>query len=271
MPVFGVRVKLLTAMALACTALAPAHSVARTISDLPDIESDRLGGFSLAELLREDPLGGDCIAEDDIDLAFFAAGKGLRLPRTCLPEPCDEALTPFRLAELIGRPASPEEWEQYFSRYADVCRKEIVSFEDEISDPGPTSRTEFWAPILGSQVSGGRSPAQPAGLAGPLDWALRTTAPQGPFFSGSGGSGSGGSSGDSSGGSSEGGDRLVPTTFGPPGDGDPAGTGLGPDTGSRGTEPDPDTPALSPVPLPLTAWMLLSALGGLALVRKRDR
>ncbi|MGZ2258077.1 VPLPA-CTERM sorting domain-containing protein [Roseobacter sp. A03A-229] len=235
----------------------PFQLAASTVTDLPDIETEPLGAFSLAELLREDPLGGDCIAEEDIDLAFFAAGKGMRLPRTCLPEPCNEALTPFRLAELIGRPAQPSEWEQYFSRYADACRKEVVSFDEETAAPEPASKAEFWGPILGGRVVQGQ-------LILPQQNALRlfgrgtgarpaTFASFGaPFGGGSGGGGGGG------------GDTPIQTLLTDPEDGDPTRTG---------GEPEDNWPketgvAPSPVPLPVGAWLLLSGIVSLVALRR---
>lgn len=104
---------------------------------------------ALSDLTLVDPLGYDCIREEDIDLAFHATGKGVRLPRTCLPEPCDAALTPVELAGLIGRDPVEREWDDYVSRYADYCRKEVVPFsEDGGAVAGAVDdAVAFWAPL----------------------------------------------------------------------------------------------------------------------------
>ncbi|WP_263844286.1 VPLPA-CTERM sorting domain-containing protein [Roseobacter sinensis] len=258
---------------------APLQTTAATTADLPSIETDPLGAFTLGELLREDPLGDECIAEEDIDLAFFASGKGMRLPRTCLPDPCNEALTPFRLAELIGRPAQPEEWDRYFSRYADTCRKEIVDFADATQASEPPSKAAFWAPVLGGRVEQGAVVlSQPlfsraarilgassgSGSGGTLGAGTSDTGGSG--GSGTSGSGTSGTGGSGSGGSGDGGgDDGTPITplVDPPEDGSPTGTSPGPD----GDWPEGQSP--SPVPLPLGAWMLLTALAGLAALRRR--
>lgn len=111
------------------------------------------GDFSLSDLVAKDDLGYTCVPENRIDDAFFATGKGIRLPQTCLPKPCELALSEFQLASLIGRPPSLNEWDDYFSRYADVCRKEITPLEQDEPLPGDVPVREdsvegFWGPLL---------------------------------------------------------------------------------------------------------------------------
>ncbi len=244
---FCVRVSLFTAAAVYCAAAFAPAATASTVRELPSVASEPLGEFSLADLLTEDALGDECITEDDIDLAFFASGKGMRLPRTCLPDPCNQALTPFRLAELIGRPAQTSEWDRYFSRYADACRKEVVSFDDDVAEE-PVSRAEFWAPILGGRVVQGRL-VRGENI---FDRTARRF-----FFPRTGGSPRFGT--PVSFGPGPSGGPTPPPPFGgdPEGDpetgGDPSGTG---------------TPIPAPVPLPLGLWMLISGLLGLIMLRR---
>ncbi len=271
---FSVRVNLFTAAAVYCAAAFASGATASTVRDLPSVDEEPLGEFLLADLIRNDVLGGDCIAEDDIDLAFFATGKGMRLPRTCLPEPCSQALTPFKLAELIGRPAQQSEWDRYFSRYADACRKEVVSFDDAVAEE-PISSAEFWAQILGARVVQDQlvrnAPIAVASI--PL-----LSEPQiGGGGGGSGGSGGGGGSGgepDRTPGPFDpppsGGPETTTTLFGGDPDDDPdGGPDDRPDNGRDPGDPDPVVP--TPVPLPLGLWMLLSAVAGLVTLRRAKR
>jgi hypothetical protein len=137
------------AVAALCSALsmATAVSAATTRFDEFDFGSD----VALADIVAVDPLGYACIREDQIDIAFHATGKGVRLPRTCLPAPCRKALSEFELASLIGRPAFPAEWDDYVSRYADHCRKETVPFAEEAIESMPEPGDEavaFWTPLV---------------------------------------------------------------------------------------------------------------------------
>jgi hypothetical protein len=94
-------------------------------------------------------LGYTCIDEAQIDIAFFASGKGARLPQTCLPEPCQAALSQPQLARLIGRAPNPVEWDEYYARYADTCRAETTAFGDAPgAGTGLVNTGDFWAPIL---------------------------------------------------------------------------------------------------------------------------
>lgn len=116
--------------------------------------------IDLANLVRTDPLGFTCIAEARLGAAFAATGKSGRLPRTCLPQPCDGAISRGELGALIGRPATQPEWDDYYARYAQVCRHEAIAFGTPGtggSDPEASENAEiaaardaaaFWAPIL---------------------------------------------------------------------------------------------------------------------------
>lgn len=126
----------------------------------------------LAALVTEDELGYQCVPgilfeehDGEISIAYAANGE-VRVPRTCLPPPCERALTRQELSDLTGTEMIwarfEEEWNDYYARYADYCRKEVTPFpEDEVDiDVAPwegddlmlaggMSRGDFWAPILG--------------------------------------------------------------------------------------------------------------------------
>ena len=204
----------------------------------------------LDDLLRQDALGYDCIDENQIDVAFFAAGKGMRLPQTCLPEPCKAALSPVQLASVIGRPPSPAEWDEYYSRYAEICRKETIAFRSEDAARDDLGRTPalFWAPIVG-----GNNVVTQSGSPTPI----------GPIVvGGGGGSGTGGGGGSST----SGGGGGIP---GGGGSSSTGGGGGGGETGGGGGDGGTNTP---PVPLPMAFWMLISgvlSLAGVKLARGR--
>lgn len=258
---YSVRVGLVITVSVICAGAAQAS----TVSDFPENETDAPATFSLASLLQEDALGDECIGEDDIDRAFLATGKGLRLPRTCLPDPCNQALTPFRLAELIGRPAQTAEWDRYFSRYADACRKEIVSFGEEVAEAAPLTKEAFWIPILGAQTVRGYSVFDQTitTVASTSGSAFRFGAP---FFFSSGGSG--GSGGGIPGTSSSSGPEVQTTLVDWPEDMSPETENwLGPTPTT--TRHWPQEPAPSPVPLPINILFLISALLGLSAFRRK--
>ena len=112
--------------------------------------------IELADLLEIDALGYRCVPsmyfDDQPDgspaLAFSVSGK-TRLPRTCLPDPCARALTREELSAITGTEPMlarfHQEWDDYYSRYADHCRREIV-----VSRPrAKGSPIEgFWPPII---------------------------------------------------------------------------------------------------------------------------
>lgn len=135
---------------LTAAVLAQSSAAAATWFPEPTLSGDFATPL-LQDLVAADPLGGECIPEERIELAFHATGKGLRLPRTCLPDPCETALTRLRLDGLVGRPVTEPEWDRYFARYADYCRKEVTPFGTETSEPVVTEgapEAEFWWPLL---------------------------------------------------------------------------------------------------------------------------
>lgn len=112
--------------------------------------------IELTDILDIDPLGYRCVPsvyfDDQPDgspaVAFSVSGK-TRLPRTCLPDPCARALTREELSAITGTEPMlarfHDEWDDYYSRYADHCRREIV-----VSRPrAKGSPIEgFWPPII---------------------------------------------------------------------------------------------------------------------------
>lgn len=118
-----------------------------------DLEHASSHGLPMESILQVDTLGFSCIPEADIDRAFHLTGKGLRMPRTCLPTPCDGAISRDTLGTLIGRPPTDAEWDDYYSRYADTCRAEITPFEPE-EDLTPVFTAGDMAPfdVLSSDI-----------------------------------------------------------------------------------------------------------------------
>lgn len=110
------------------------------------------GTIELSDILDIDPLGYRCIPSQYFDdgpdgtaaVAFSLSGK-TRLPRTCLPDPCERALSPQELSQITGTEPVlarfSEEWDDYYARYADHCRREIVVSR-------PRTNDGFWQPIL---------------------------------------------------------------------------------------------------------------------------
>ncbi|MEY1555473.1 hypothetical protein AB3Y40_07530 [Yoonia sp. R2331] len=116
--------------------------------------------MSIDDITTVDDLGYSCIDAKYLDaeydnpaLAFTLAGK-VRMPRTCLPEPCARALTQSELSNLTGTemvlPRFQKEWDDYYARYAEVCRKETVPFgrQQYSAPPWPMTPEVFWTPLL---------------------------------------------------------------------------------------------------------------------------
>lgn len=110
------------------------------------------GSIELADILEIDALGYRCIPsmyfDDETDgsaaIAFSLSGK-TRLPRTCLPDPCARALTRQELSQITGTEpilaSFHDEWDDYYARYADHCRREVVVSR-------PRTKDGFWRPII---------------------------------------------------------------------------------------------------------------------------
>ncbi len=135
------------------TAAPMAQANPLSIADITKIEPT-----SIADITTVDGLGYDCIdakyLDEDIDgpaaIAFTLAGK-VRMPRTCLPEPCARALSQRELSNLTGTemslPRFAKEWDEYYARYAEMCRKETVPFYGPAPEVYPTPYI-FWTPLL---------------------------------------------------------------------------------------------------------------------------
>ena len=110
---------------------------------------------TLAALTDRDELGYTCIPEVLLETAYRAEGKGVMLPRTCLPEPCERQIAPEELAMLMGRRPNVVEWGDYVSRYADHCVAETrgawraldVADIRDVSY-GDDETLAFWAPVV---------------------------------------------------------------------------------------------------------------------------
>ena len=118
--------------------------------------------MSIADITTVDDLGYSCIDAKYLDaaddgsaaIAFSLTGK-VRMPRTCLPEPCARALSQRELSSLTGTemilPRFQKEWDEYYARYADFCRKEVVPFGKPALQPKLTPEN-FWPPLLSPPI-----------------------------------------------------------------------------------------------------------------------
>jgi hypothetical protein len=157
------------------------------------------GVIAITDLIEQDPLGYECIPSSFLDeaedgtaaIAFSLTGKS-RLPRTCLPNPCDRALTPRELSNITGTEMIlarfSGEWDDYYARYADYCRAEVV-LPTQTPQTRPTTIAQgpvvtpvaaFWPPIIErsrkiqrlTPPSSNRGQPVTAGLINPPDWGI---------------------------------------------------------------------------------------------------
>lgn len=89
---------------------------------------------TLADLQRVDDLGFTCVPEDDLEAAFRATGKGIRLPQTCISDPCAQVLGDVEFSSLLGRPADAAEFADYRGRMTRVCGTPTIWAERGISE-----------------------------------------------------------------------------------------------------------------------------------------
>lgn len=118
----------------------------------------------LSEIVSIDELGYECISGehfeevDELASVAFSVGKKIRLPRTCLPDPCEGALTERELSNITGTemiyPRFRDEWNEYYARYADHCRKETVTTVAGTIVP----QEEFWVPLRQNPTSSSPTP-----------------------------------------------------------------------------------------------------------------
>ena len=145
---------------IAIFASAPIATLARTVG--PNIVGPE-------DLVTIDALGYECISPaffEEVNgepaLAFEMSGK-IKLARTCLPEPCNWALTREELAQLTGTDPRlarfDAEWNDYYARYSDTCIRETNPVPNEVDQIVAQSNT-FWEPFIGSTPI---APAIPSG------------------------------------------------------------------------------------------------------------
>lgn len=123
---------------------------------------------SITEITVTDQLGYACIdpahlEEPDGDsaaLAFQLIGK-LKLPRTCMPTPCARPLNKRELSGVTGtsvsHPRFMSEWDDYYARYAEYCRKEVTPFGDgkpllDEKAPPAIGPGNFWTPLISPKI-----------------------------------------------------------------------------------------------------------------------
>ncbi len=226
------------------------------------------GVVSIAELLDRDPLGYECIPSSYLEegedgtaaIAFSLTGK-TRLPRTCLPDPCARALTPRELSNITGTEMIlarfSGEWDDYYARYADHCRREVTFPPDVTPDEfvaGPVQPVvidpvqDFWPPILerAREIRRVTTPTQAkgrpitTGLLTPATWGIPNRPGDTPYRP-----------------TDPGGPRSIFMLTAAGGDGGYS------DPNPTGPTPVP-VPNPSPVPLPASGWLLLAATAILA-------
>ncbi|XDA99751.1 hypothetical protein AB1M95_07575 [Sulfitobacter sp. LCG007] len=146
------RLLLLVAACLACLLFVGSPDAATVGNDDP-----RYGAMepamTLADLLAEDQLGYECVPEARLDAAFSISGKGIAMPQTCLPDPCEGALTHADYGILLGHMPDDVEWDDYYARYADFCRAEVTPFGEDgapvlFASGSAGFRETFWKPLL---------------------------------------------------------------------------------------------------------------------------
>lgn len=122
---------------------------------------------TLDELVEVDLPGHKCLPASTFDLIYpeddnvtplDVGGKGVILPPICMPQPCEEALTPELAAAFFGYLPTGKEWDDLYAAYAEHCRTETVAF----SEPEPRAPWPYFggggAAVMAS--SGGGSGAK---------------------------------------------------------------------------------------------------------------
>lgn len=235
---------------------------------------------TLAEVEETDALGYTCISATTFDAIYPAnagtdaleiAGKGVMLPPICTPNPC--LVSPIRqdVEDSWGRALTTREWDVYYSRYADYCRKETTPFT--ASEPEPRGDT----PVAALTTYIGTPQATATAQAITTSGGSTSISYGGSTFTG--GSFTGGSFTDNSVTGDVYNNAIITTITGDTFVDDsttitaicsnvlsPNGT-----VDCSTTTTTTVTPTLSAVPLPAAAWMLLAGiglLGGMKATRK---
>lgn len=76
--------------------------------------------FTLSAILTTDPLGYECVPEEKLEAAYALGGKGLRVPQTCIPDPCDQTFSELTLAAYSGY-QDETQYRDYRNRMSRVC------------------------------------------------------------------------------------------------------------------------------------------------------
>jgi hypothetical protein len=76
--------------------------------------------FTLAAILTTDPLGYECVPEEKLEVAFALGGKGMRVPQTCIDDPCAETFSELTLASYSGY-RDDAVYDDYRRRMTKVC------------------------------------------------------------------------------------------------------------------------------------------------------
>jgi hypothetical protein len=160
--------------------------------------------FTLATLLTTDKLGYECVPEDHLEIAFSLGGKGMRVPQTCIVDPCAETFSELTLASYSGF-RDDALYRDYRARMTDTCGTPTV-WEDK----GMTDQDLLWAVFDGgnaARIRPGKAPvvdaAPQSASATPRSNTVRPgRTPGGSIFGGSGfgGNGFGGGRGGGPGG-----------------------------------------------------------------------
>jgi hypothetical protein len=103
--------------------------------------------FTLSAILTTDPLGYECVPEEKLETAFSLGSKGMRLPQTCIPEPCKQTFSEATLASYSGF-QDDAHYRDYRSRMSSVCGAPTVWDEK-----GITREQLLWAAFDGGSGS----------------------------------------------------------------------------------------------------------------------
>lgn len=76
--------------------------------------------FTLAAIMTTDPLGYECVPEDRLEAAYALGSKGMRVPQTCIVDPCAETFSELTLASYSGY-RDAEVYDDYRRRMTRVC------------------------------------------------------------------------------------------------------------------------------------------------------
>jgi hypothetical protein len=76
--------------------------------------------FTLAAILTTDPLGYECVPEEKLEAAFALGGKGMRVPQTCIADPCAETFSELTLSSYSGY-SDAAVYDDYRRRMTKVC------------------------------------------------------------------------------------------------------------------------------------------------------